>query len=66
MAVTDLVELVTDASDKKMSTIGVFIDLKKVFDTLHMEIIVKKLEHYGYEVLHLNGLLVTWQSESNM
>ena len=31
----------------KMSTIGVFIDLKKVFDTLNREILAKHLEHYG-------------------
>ena len=29
MAITDLVQLITDAIDKKMSTIGVFIDTKK-------------------------------------
>ena len=42
MAIDNLVESVADALDKKMSTIGVFIDLKKAFDTLNHGIIVKK------------------------
>ena len=47
MAINDLVESDADALDKKMSTICVFIDLKKAFDTLNHEILVKKIEHYG-------------------
>ena len=30
MAITDLVQLITDAIDKKISTIGVFIDIKGI------------------------------------
>ena len=30
MAITDLVESITDAIDKKISTIGVFIDIKGI------------------------------------
>ena len=30
MAITDLVELITDAIDMKISTIGVFIDIKGI------------------------------------
>ena len=41
MAITDLVESITDATDKKMPTIGAFIDLKKAFDTINHKIIVK-------------------------
>ena len=47
MTINDLVELVADALDKNISTIGIFIDLRKAFDTLNHEILVKKLEHYG-------------------
>ena len=55
MAINDLVESVADALDNKMSTIGVFIDLKKAFDTLNHEILVKKLEHYG-----IQGIASKW------
>ena len=46
MAITDLVQLITDAIVKKMSTIGVFID-KKEFDTINQKILVKRLENCG-------------------
>ena len=47
MALTEMLEEITNAKDKKMSTVAVFIDLKKAFDTLNHEILVNKLYHYG-------------------
>ena len=38
---------ISAAIDNKMSTIGVFIDLKKAFDTINHNILIDKLEHYG-------------------
>ena len=67
MAITDLVESIIDATDKKMSTIGVYIDLRKAFDTINHKILVKKQEHYGirgissnnmYTVVYLTNLLI--------
>ena len=38
-----------------MSTVAVFIDLKKAFDTLNHEIVVNKLCHYG-----IRGIVLEW------
>ena len=43
----ELIEEITNATDNKKHAIGVFIDLKKAFDTVDHEILIKKLKHYG-------------------
>ena len=55
MALTEMLEEITTAKDKKMSTVAVFIDLKKAFDTLNHEILVNKLYHYG-----IRGIVLEW------
>ena len=55
MAIIDLIEYVTTALDKKKHVMGIFIDLKKAFDTIDHEILMKKLYHYG-----LRGISQTW------
>ena len=42
----ELIEEITNATDNKKHAIGVFIDLKKAFDTVDHRILIKKLEHY--------------------
>ena len=42
MALLELIEEITNSLDDKISTIGVFIDLKKVFDTLNHGLLLKK------------------------
>ena len=54
-ALLELVEKITTAMDKKKYTLGVFIDLKKAFDTIDHELLIKKLEFYG-----VRGVALTW------
>ena len=46
LALLELVEELTSSIDKKNKTIGVFIDLKKAFDTIDHDILLKKLDRY--------------------
>ena len=46
-AVMELIEEISNATDNKKHAIGVFIDLKKAFDTVDHEILIKKLNFYG-------------------
>jgi hypothetical protein len=50
-----LCEKITSAIDKKEFTIGIFLDLSKVFDTVDHEILFDKLRHYG-----IRGVALTW------
>jgi len=43
----EIVENIRDCIDSSMYGCGIFIDLKKAFDTVNHDILVKKLEHYG-------------------
>ena len=55
MAIFELVEEITTALDNSMSTVAVFIDLKREFDTVDHNILLNKLEHYG-----IRGLAFSW------
>lgn len=55
MAVMEAVEEVTNAWEKREYAVGIFIDLKKAFDTLNHEILLKKLEMYG-----IRGIALQW------
>ena len=55
LARTEFVEKVTSATDKSQTTIGVFIDLKNVFDTVDHNILLSKLYCYG-----IRGLALEW------
>ena len=47
LAIIELVEEITNSIDNHEATVGVFIDLKKAFDTVDHSILIEKLYHYG-------------------
>lgn len=47
LALIDLYEKITTNIDKSKYTLGIFIDLKKAFDTIDHNILLKKLSFYG-------------------
>ena len=54
-ALMDLVEEITSSIDAKKISIGVFIDLKKAFDTANHTLLIDKLEYYG-----IRGIAQEW------
>ena len=55
LALMELIKDITSNLDNNLVTTGVFIDLKKAFDTIDHSILIKKLCHYG-----VRGIASRW------
>jgi len=54
-AILDLTGNIIDGLNKKMYTIGLFLDMSKAFDSIKHETLLKKMELYG-----IRGIVLKW------
>ena len=54
-AILDIVNTIHSNMDNRKYSCGIFIDLKKAFDTVNHEILLTKHEHYG-----IRGVINSW------
>ena len=54
-ALIEITEKIKETIDNKKYGCGIFIDLRKAFDTVNHEILLRKLEHYGIRGKHRFG-----------
>ena len=47
LALNEMVNMIVSAMDEKLFSIGVFIDLKKAFDTVNHNLLINKFKYYG-------------------
>ena len=54
-AISLLINSITNSFNKNEKSLAIFLDLSKAFDTISIEILLKKLDHYG-----IKGLAYIW------
>ena len=54
-AIIEFLDYVYSSLDKKQSTIAVYLDFSKAFDTVNREILMSKLQHNG-----IRGVMLSW------
>ena len=54
-AIIKFLDYVYSSLDKKQSTIAVYLDFSKAFDTVNDEILMSKLQHNG-----IRGVMLSW------
>ena len=55
MAVMQLIDKINNAVEEKKSSIGIFLDLSKAFDTIDHNILLYKMDYYGFR-----GIVYEW------
>ena len=56
-AILDIVNDIQSNMNQRLLSCGVFIDLKKAFDTIDLDVLLDKLNHYGFR-----GIINSWFS----
>ena len=55
MAIIELIDQINNAVEKRETTLALYLDLSKTFDTIEHNILLYKLEHYGFR-----GIVLDW------
>ena len=66
MALLDFTNNIAEAFEKKMCTIGLFLDLSKAFDCVNHHILIQKMKHCGIRGTALDWLRVIYMTGCNM
>jgi hypothetical protein len=56
LALIDMIDKIKEAIDKNEYSLGIYLDIKKAFDSLEHSILIEKLEFYGFRG-HISKLL---------